>query len=300
MGKKTEQVAERYAELQQKMCLAFEKADGKGLFQKHPWKKQLGTGVTCVMENGKIIEKAGLNFSHVHGDFTPGLERALGMKGKYFYATGISSIIHPFSPTLPIIHMNVRFFETDNGTLWFGGGIDLTPHYILPEEAAEFHRDIKKICDKYHPDFYTEFKDWADQYFYLPHRDETRGVGGIFFDRIDPVNYDLTFEDLLQFTERLCHLYPEVYTRFMERHRETTFTDKQKYWQNLRRGRYVEFNLICDRGTKFGLESDGNTESIFVSLPPMAQWTYNYQPEKGSEEEKTMKLLKKGIDWINR
>lgn len=297
MNSKTKDVAGLYSELQDLMCRTLEQADGKGKFKKHPWKKTVGKGLIRVMEDGRVIEKAGLNFSHVHGSFTPGLEKALKVKAGKFSATGISSIIHPFNPWVPIIHMNVRYFELDNGIAWFGGGIDLTPHYIDPADAGIFHRALKKVCDIYNLKFYPEFKAWADRYFFLPHRNETRGVGGIFFDRIEPEKYSLSFENMLEFTADLCRLYPEVYIHQMEKYGEHEIKDSHKRWQNLRRSRYVEFNLIYDRGTKFGLESGGNTESILVSMPPMAEWAFNYSPERGSPEEKTLGLLKQDIDW---
>ncbi|GAF03913.1 coproporphyrinogen-III oxidase [Saccharicrinis fermentans DSM 9555 = JCM 21142] len=178
--KHTSRIASIYKDLQQQMCRQLEKGDGKGLFQQLPWTKDIGSGLTCVMKNGDVIEKAGLNFSHVEGDFSDKMEALLGMKAARYSATGISSIIHPFNPFVPIIHMNVRFFELDNGVCWFGGGIDLTPHYIDESEAAWFHRSLKDICDQYNGDYYPDYKAWADNYFFIKHRNETRGVGGSF------------------------------------------------------------------------------------------------------------------------
>ncbi len=295
---KSDKIASLYRDLQQKMCRQLEIGDGKAEFQEIPWTKDIGSGVTCVMKEGSVIEKAGLNFSHVRGDFSPKMESILGMKANKFAATGISSIIHPNNPFIPIIHMNVRFFELDNGTSWFGGGIDLTPHYIQKEEAKWFHKILFDICNKYDTSYYPEYKKWADNYFFLSHRNETRGVGGIFFDRIQPENED-HFNNFLNFTIDLANAYPQIYCEIMEKKRGIPYNENNKSWQNLRRGRYVEFNLIHDRGTKFGLESGGNTESILVSMPPIAEWEYKFTPQKNSEEENTLKLLRKHIDWLN-
>lgn len=294
----TKKIASIYSDLQQKMCRQLEAGDGKAKFLEVSWTKEIGSGLTCVMKNGNVIEKAGLNFSHVEGNFSTKMEAILGMKAKRYSATGISSIIHPNNPLMPIIHMNVRFFELDNGTYWFGGGIDLTPHFIQKEEAAWFHQILFDICNKYDKDFYPKYKAWADDYFFLKHRNETRGVGGIFFDRIQPKS-ESEFNNFLNFTIDLAKAYPNIYCDIMEKKRDLSFNESQKQWQNLRRGRYVEFNLIHDRGTKFGLESGGNTESILVSMPPLAEWEYDYHPTSGTPEFETQELLKKGIDWLN-
>ncbi len=297
--KRAESVARIYKELQRKMCLQLNEGDGKGIFNEFPWRKDIGRGLTCVMQNGAVIEKAGLNFSHVIGPFKPEMKASLQVETAESYsATGISSIIHPNNPHIPIIHMNVRFFELNNGICWFGGGIDLTPHYIDKKEAQWFHKKLSYICNKYDTSFYDSFKKWADDYFYLSHRDETRGIGGIFFDRIQPKD-DTDFEKILHFTMDLANVYPEIYCTIMNEKRNTSFSEQEKIWQNIRRGRYVEFNLVHDRGTKFGLESNGNIESILVSMPPVAEWQYNLSPKKNSKEEQTVKLLRKNIDWIN-
>lgn len=193
--------------------------------------------------------------------------------------------------------MNVRYFELDNGTFWFGGGIDLTPHYIIPEQAKLFHQGLKKICDKYHVDFYSKFKNWADDYFFIPHRNETRGIGGIFFDH-QTTESGLSKEDLFKFCIELGDNFTVLYNQQAELGRNKSVTESEIEWRNLRRGRYVEFNLVNDRGTKFGLLSGGRTESILMSLPANANWEYNYLPSAGSEEEATLEKLKKEIDWI--
>lgn len=295
--KEIENIAGKYSALQFEMCSVFEKNDGVGKFTSTRWEKEIGTGDTRIISNGAIIEKGAVNFSFVRGKFSPAMEKILGEKAENYAATGISSIIHPHNPWVPIIHMNVRYFALDNGISWFGGGIDLTPHIIIPEEAAFFHKKLKDICDRYDCHFYPDFKVWADNYYFLPHRNETRGVGGIFFDRLKP-GEDNSFTNLYNFTRDLAKSYPEIYGVFMKKYGNRDFSEREKKWQNLRRGRYVEFNLVNDRGTKFGLESNGNTESILSSLPASASWEYNYQPEPGGFEENTMQLLKKDMDWI--
>ena len=293
-----ERVTPIYRKLQQQICAELEKADGKAVFQPDDWEKKIGFGHTMVLTDGDAIEKAAVNFSSVGGPVTLSMREALriGDGQEEYFACGISSIIHPQNPNVPIIHMNVRYFELSSGKSWFGGGIDLTPHYIDIQEAAWFHGELKTICEQYDPECYSEFKNWADDYFYLPHRDETRGVGGIFFDHRDSGD-DNNFERILAFTEELAQAYPRIYSGLIAKNRSKPFTEKEKQWQYLRRGRYVEFNLLYDRGTKFGLESDGRVESIFLSMPPFASWAYNFEPEKGSREAETLSLLKKGTDW---
>ena len=294
----TPKVAEIYRLLQQEVIAVLEEADGKGRFVADKWSKDIGKGLTCVMQNGNIIEKAGVNFSHVEAPYSDKMAQILGEgKGaKNYAATGISSILHAGNPFVPTIHMNVRHFSLDDGNEWFGGGIDLTPTYINIEEARKFHRELKNICDRYDTRFYPEWKTWADDYFYLPHRGETRGVGGIFFDRILP-GKDIDFESMLQLTADLTKAYPHIYSRLMKANGSRTYTPEQKQWQKIRRGRYVEYNLIYDRGTKFGLESGGNSESILVSLPSEVEFHYQQQPAEGTDEALTLRLLKKGIDW---
>lgn len=291
-----EKIAGLYAGLQARICKHLENADGS-VFSNNEWKKEVGSGLTCVIQKGNVIEKGAVNFSFVKGRYSPEMETLLGEKAETYAATGISSIIHPVNPYMPIIHMNIRYFELDNGTYWFGGGIDLTPHYVDVAEARDFHQRLEKICKRYHPDFYPDFKAWADNYFFLSHRNETRGVGGIFFDRLKP-RENIHFEQLLDFTLSLGEAYPEIYKEIIDKKATKSFSKNEKKWQELRRGRYVEFNLIYDRGTKFGLESKGNTESILVSMPATASWEYNFLPCDGSPEKATLELLRKNIDWI--
>lgn len=293
-----DRIANIYSDLQEKMCRMLEVADGKAKFSRDTWTKDIGSGLTRVMQNGHIIEKAGLNFSHVSGPFTPQMKGILGEEANTYHATGISSILHAHNPFVPTIHMNVRYFALDNGVHWFGGGIDLTPSYVNKAQAKRFHLALKKVCDKFNLSFYPEFKNWADDYFFIKHRAETRGVGGIFFDRQKPNDHE-DLEKWISFTSELAELYPVIYSEIMKENGNIPYTEEHKEWQKLRRGRYVEFNLVYDRGTKFGLETGGNTESILVSLPAEVSWEYNYQPKPESKELETIGMLKKGIDWIN-
>lgn len=292
-----DRVAEAFLNTQKSICQTLEVADSKAHFSSDKWEKEIGGGVTRVLQQGKHIEKAAVNFSLVKGPYNKQMEKLLGEKGTSYAATGVSSIIHPTNVHVPIIHMNVRYFTLENGISWFGGGIDLTPHYIDPQQAAWFHQILKEICDRYEASFYPQFKTWADNYFYLEHRNETRGVGGIFFDRLKPENSEEA-EKLLSFALDLGKAYGEIYASLIQKNGTKPQTEPQKKWQKLRRGRYVEFNLVYDRGTKFGLESGGNTESILLSMPPEANWVYNFTPEKGSPEEATLQLLKKDINWL--
>lgn len=292
-----DRVAESFLATQENICQTLEQADSKAKFSRDNWGKDIGGGLTRVLQEGKSIEKAAVNFSLVKGKYSPTMEKLLGEKAENYAATGVSSIIHPRNAHVPIIHMNIRYFTLNNGIHWFGGGIDLTPHYINKLDAAWFHRQLKDICDKYNADFYARFKKWADDYFYIEHRNETRGVGGIFFDRLKPEN-DEEAEHLLKFALDLGNAYGEIYAEMIHRNSEKSQTEQEKKWQKLRRGRYVEFNLVYDRGTKFGLESGGNIESILLSMPPKANWDYNFVAEKGSKEEATLNGLKKNIDWL--
>jgi coproporphyrinogen III oxidase len=292
------QIAAQYAGLQKIICRVLEKTDEKALFVENKWEKEIGSGITCIIQNGAAFEKVGVNYSAVEGNFSPQMEKMLGEKAEKYSATGISSIIHPVNPHVPIIHMNIRYFALNNGVEWFGGGIDLTPHYIDIAEARLFHQKIKAVCDKFCLAYYPHFKKWADDYFFLPHRNETRGIGGIFFDRLKP-GKEFSSDQLQAFVLELGNAYPQIYSEIVTRKKNLPYGESEKKWQQIRCGRYVEFNLIYDRGTKFGLESQGNTESILISLPTNASWEYNYQATKGTPEYATLELLKKDIDWIN-
>jgi coproporphyrinogen III oxidase len=281
-----------FRKLQRDICVQLEKADGTGKFITDEWERPGGGGgLTRIISEGTIIEKGGVNFSEVWGKTPEAVLKSMELPlndPSEFFATGVSIVVHPHSPMVPIIHMNVRYFEMSNGTWWFGGGIDLTPHYLDIADAKYFHLQLKSICDNHHPSYYSKFKKWADDYFYLKHRSETRGVGGIFFDYLK-ADDDFTRESRFDFVKSVGSAFSPIYTHFM----------KEKRWQQLRRGRYVEFNLVWDRGTKFGLDTDGRTESILMSLPPIAQWQYRYVPAPDSAESKTQDFLRKGVDWID-
>ena len=293
-----EEITDWFKSLQDSICGELEKMDGKSKFQEDLWNREEGGGGrTRIMQDGDIIEKGGVNFSAVHGQTPDFLNMETGKADEQFYATGVSIVIHPISPMIPIIHMNVRYFETNSGTRWFGGGIDLTPHYVNEDDARFFHLSLKKVCDKFHSSYYSGFKKWADDYFFIKHRDETRGVGGIFFDHL-VADSNFTIDQRFDFVKAIGKFFVPVYSHLVEKNKNLSYSDKEKQWQLLRRGRYVEFNLLYDKGTKFGLETNGRTESILMSLPKNASWFYNHIPEKNSAEEKTLGLLKKNISWI--
>lgn len=294
-----EKIAAEMNALQNYICQELEKIDGISLFNNDEWiREQGGGGVTKIIQKGGVIEKGGVAYSAVHGPVTELMQKQMNIGGTEFFATGVSIVLHPHNPHVPIIHMNVRYFELNDGTFWFGGGIDLTPHYIIESQAQLFHQGLKNICDKYNADFYTKFKNWADEYFFIPHRNETRGIGGIFYDHLKPNDCNLTKVELLSFALDLGRNFPVLYQQQVELGKDKTYTENEIQWRNLRRGRYVEFNLVNDRGTKFGLVSNGRTESILMSLPANASWEYNYQTEEHSKEKQTLNLLKKGYSWI--
>ncbi|WP_449620574.1 oxygen-dependent coproporphyrinogen oxidase [Robertmurraya sp. Marseille-Q9965] len=293
-------ICQSFEMLQDTICKELEQIDGKAKFKQEEWDRPGGGGGRArVIENGAVFEKGGVNFSKVYGLLPDKLSTELGLApGHEFLATGVSIILHPCNPLVPIIHMNVRYFEISNGDKWFGGGIDLTPIYINIEQAKQFHRDLKDVCDEHHPSYYPMFKKWADDYFYIKHRNETRGIGGIFFDRLG-VNEDFSITDRFKFVYDVGKTFVPLYRKLVIENMDKSYGEKEKNWQLIRRSRYVEFNLIYDRGTKFGLVTNGRIESIFMSLPPQVKWLYNYQPECDSEEELTLSLLKKDIDWVN-
>lgn len=294
-----EQIANTYKDIQQEITAALEQVDGGAHFVEENWERDGGGGGrTRVIQHGAIFEKGGVNFSEVHGKLPEPIRKSFGVEEEDFFATGVSIVIHPNNPWVPIIHMNIRYFELNDEIKWFGGGIDLTPHYVDQEDAKYFHESLKEVCDKHHPDFYAKYKAWADRYFYIKHRQETRGIGGIFYDKITPQNTELSYEEIFAFSCDLGRLFPEVYTTLVNKSRHKTFTEQEKEWQLLRRGRYVEFNLVYDSGTKFGLETNGRIESILMSLPEQANWFYNYKAIAGSREEHTLSLLKQDIAWV--
>ncbi|MBP6459954.1 MAG: oxygen-dependent coproporphyrinogen oxidase [Crocinitomicaceae bacterium] len=293
-----EQIAEQYKSLQEQICKGLEELDGKAVFRSDVWEREEGGGGrTNTIANGNLLEKGGVAFSAVHGPVSEAMKKQLGLEGNAFFATGVSIVLHPFSPHVPIIHMNVRYFELDNGTYWFGGGIDLTPHYVVPAQATLFHQRLKAICDKHDATFYAKHKPWADTYFHIPHRNESRGIGGIFFDHLSENNTNLSKEQLFAYCSELASSFVSIYAEQANLGKELPVLEEHLAWRNLRRGRYVEFNLVHDRGTKFGLFSGGRTESILMSLPPLANWEYDYQAKEGSEEMKTLEYLGKDWDW---
>ena len=294
-----DEIGERFRELQLFICNELEKLDGKAKFSEDAWERaEGGGGFTRTIVNGGVIEKGGVAFSIVHGKVNDTMRNQMNIDGDTFYATGVSIVLHPRNPHHPIIHMNVRYFELDNGTHWFGGGIDLTPHYVVEENAVIFHRRLKGICDKYDTTFYERFKPWADTYFQNTHRNESRGIGGIFYDHISSSEKNPK-KSMFDFAIDLGESFPFIYAQQIELVGDKAYDESEIRWRNLRRGRYVEFNLVHDRGTKFGLVSNGRTESILMSLPPDASWEYQNQPAEGSEEAKTLKFLSKSINWLN-
>ena len=282
--------------LQDSICNGLEALDGKSTFFEEKWvRPEGGGGRSRVIKEGNLIEKGGVNFSAVEGETPKKILEAFGLPKSDFYATGVSIVLHPQNPWVPIIHMNIRYFEMSNGIWWFGGGIDLTPHVIIDEKAKLFHRTLKATCDQHH-EYYPKFKQWADDYFFVKHRNETRGIGGIFFDRLAQ---DSTFtkEDRWNFVKGVGETFLPIYTEAVKDLRDQQWTEEDKIWQRIRRGRYVEFNLVHDKGTKFGLDTNGRTESILMSLPPEANWEYNHEP-KTQAQKNTLSLLRKGIDWV--
>lgn len=295
-----EKIAETYKTIQDEICRGLEALDGQAKFEEELWEREGGGGGrTRIIQQGNILEKGGVNFSAVHGKLPEVIKKSFGVDEEDFFATGVSIVIHPNNPWVPIIHMNIRYFELNEQVRWFGGGIDLTPHYIVEEDARFFHHMMKNVCDKHHPTFYPEFKAWADRYFFIKHRNETRGIGGVFYDKLTPEKTGMTDAQIFDFSCDLGRTFVPAYTELVNRNRTKTYTQREKDWQMLRRGRYVEFNLVYDAGTRFGLETNGRIESILMSLPTQANWVYDYKPAPGSKEQKTLDLLKKDVDWIN-
>jgi coproporphyrinogen III oxidase len=293
-----DRVVEAYRKIQDDICQGLALADGKGRFEEELWTREGGGGGrTRIFQHGNVIEKGGVNFSAVYGKLPESVKKAFNVENDEFFAAGVSIVIHPVNPFVPIIHMNIRYFEMDEQTRWFGGGIDLTPHYVIDTDARFFHHLLKQTCDEFDASFYAKFKKQADDYFFIKHRQETRGVGGIFYDRLKPENTGLDWEQLFDFSLAVGNTFIPAYTELIDRNRDKEFTEAEQEWQYLRRSRYVEFNLVYDSGTKFGLETNGRIESILMSLPPMAKWAYNHKPAESSPEAETLGKLIKGIDW---
>ena len=292
-----EKIAEVFRQIQDDICQNLVD-NGYGTFEEDLWERPGGGGGRTRAFSGGIIEKGGVNFSEVHGVLNDQAAKNLGITPGNFFASGVSIVLHPDNPNVPIIHMNIRYFElADSDTWWFGGGIDLTPHIIDPEEARAFHFSMKRVCDAHDPSYHQEFKEWADRYFFISHRQEARGIGGIFFDRMGPNRGEKA--TLFQFVKAVGNAFFPTYHQLAFSKRDLPVTDRLKAWQGLRRGRYVEFNLVWDRGTKFGLHTNGRTESILMSMPPQANWEYMHQVIPDSAEDKTLNWLKNPPDWLN-
>lgn len=286
-------------DLQDRICQTLELADGKGQFEEDSWEREEGGGGRSrVMKQGAVIEQGGVNFSHVHGAAMPASATASRpeLAGRSFQAMGVSLVIHPHNPYIPTSHANVRFFIAEkpgaDPIWWFGGGFDLTPFYPFKEDVQHWHNVAKQLCAPFGEDVYPTYKKWCDDYFYLRHRNETRGVGGLFFDDLNEWGFDQSFA----FMQAVGNGFLDAYVPILEKRRNTSYTERERDFQLYRRGRYVEFNLVWDRGTLFGLQSNGRTESILMSMPPLARWEYAYEPAPGSAEAKLTDWLKP-IDW---
>lgn len=289
--------------LQDTITSALEAVDGQAKFQEDLWKRaEGGGGRTRVIQNGAVFEKGGVNISKVHGALPRDMQDYFKVKEADFFACGLSLVLHPKSPMVPTVHANWRYFELYNkqqGLMdqWFGGGQDLTPYYLFEEDAVHFHSVCKKACEAHHPDFYHTYKKQCDTYFWNAHRDEARGVGGLFFDHCKATD-TFGMEDWFNFVTGVGDSFLEAYLPIVQKRKEHSYTQQQREWQEVRRGRYVEFNLIHDKGTLFGLRTKGRMESILMSLPPQVQWKYDHHPEQGSEEEKLIHVLQNPKAWV--
>ncbi|MFN3639425.1 MAG: oxygen-dependent coproporphyrinogen oxidase [Flavobacterium sp.] len=297
--------------LQNQITSKLEEVDGVAKFREDIWERpEGGGGRTRVIENGQVFEKGGVNISAVHGKLPDSMQKLFNVGEADFFACGLSLVLHPKNPMVPTVHANWRYFEMypinasseappsgAGGLSWFGGGQDLTPYYLFEEDATHFHQTCKRACDKHNPEFYPKYKKQCDEYFWNAHRFEARGIGGLFFDYCKATDR-MTMEDWFNFVTEVGNSFLEAYVPIVEKRKELPFTEAQRTWQEIRRGRYVEFNLVHDKGTLFGLKTNGRIESILMSLPPHVQWVYDHHPEKGSEEEKLLKILKEPVDWI--
>ena len=289
--------------LQDTICKTLENIDGKAKFQEDLWDRpEGGGGRTRVIENGNVFEKGGVNISSVHGKLPEAMQKSFGVKDSDFFACGLSLVLHPINPFAPTVHANWRYFEMydANGeivTQWFGGGQDLTPYYLFDEDAIHFHKVCKDACDKHDSTFYPTYKNRCDEYFYNAHRNEGRGIGGLFFDYLKETE-SISMQDRYNFVTEIGNSFLNSYVPILEKRKDHVFTKENKDWQEVRRGRYVEFNLVHDRGTLFGLKTNGRIESILMSLPPKVQWHYNHIPEQGSEEERLVNVLRNPKNWV--
>jgi coproporphyrinogen III oxidase len=290
-------------ELQDTITSGLEAIDGKAKFQEDVWKRpEGGGGRTRVIENGAVFEKGGVNTSGVHGKLPDSMQKYFGVEDADFFACGLSLVLHPKNPMVPTVHANWRYFEMydKEGNIvdqWFGGGQDLTPYYLFEDDAKHFHQTCKTACDKHHPEFYPKYKARCDEYFWNSHRNEARGLGGLFFDYCKATD-DMSMQNWFDFVTEVGDHFLGAYVPIVEKRKNLEYTKDQRNWQEIRRGRYVEFNLVHDKGTLFGLKTNGRIESILMSLPPHVQWVYDHHPEAGSEEEHLIKILQKPIDWV--
>ncbi|BDX04503.1 oxygen-dependent coproporphyrinogen oxidase [Planctobacterium marinum] len=301
----TQQIEEVKAfllKLQDDICQTLELSDGKGTFKEDNWQReQGGGGRTRVLTGGDVIEQGGVNFSHVFGGELPASATAARpeLAGRSFQALGVSLVIHPHNPFIPTSHANVRFFIAEKPgeepVWWFGGGFDLTPFYPFFDDVQHWHQTAKDICEPFGEEVYQEYKSWCDKYFYLKHREETRGVGGLFFDDLNQWGFDKSF----QFMRKVGEGYLSAYIPIVEKRKVTRFDEQERQFQLYRRGRYTEFNLLFDRGTLFGIQSGGRTESILMSMPPLARWEYAYSPKPGSKEAELYDYYLKPQEWLN-
>ncbi|VXB56308.1 oxygen-dependent coproporphyrinogen oxidase [Maribacter litoralis] len=290
-------------QLQDTITSKLEEVDGKATFQEDIWKRpEGGGGRTRVIENGAVFEKGGVNISGVHGELPDSMKAYFKVKEGNFFACGLSLVLHPKNPMVPTVHANWRYFELygKDGEIvdqWFGGGQDLTPYYLFDEDALHFHQVCKTACDKHQPTFYDTYKKRCDEYFWNTHRNEARGVGGLFFDYCKATP-EMDMQDWYNFVTEVGNSFLKSYVPIVTKRKDLDYTNEQRDWQEIRRGRYVEFNLVHDKGTLFGLKTNGRIESILMSLPPHVQWRYDHQPEEGSEEERLLNILKAPKEWV--
>ena len=296
-----EDVKQYLLDLQQRICESLQAEESSARFQQDEWERPGGGGgLTRVIAEGDLIEKGGVNFSHVMGDALPASASASRpeLAGRSFQAMGVSLVIHPRNPRVPTSHANVRLFVAEkpgaDPVWWFGGGFDLTPYYAYEEDCRHWHEVARAACEPFGPEVYPRFKKWCDEYFYLKHRQEPRGIGGLFFDDLNEWDFDTSFA----FIRAVGDAYIEAYLPIVRRRRDEAYAERERQFQLYRRGRYVEFNLVFDRGTLFGLQSDGRTESILMSLPPLVRWEYDYQAEPGSEEARLTDYFLTGREWL--
>ncbi len=289
--------------LQDTITSKLESVDGVAVFKEDIWQRaEGGGGRSRVIENGGVFEKGGVNTSEVHGLLPESMQQYFGVKDANFFACGLSLVLHPKNPFVPAVHANWRYFELYDakGNLtsqWFGGGQDLTPYYLFEEDATHFHSICKTACDKHNSQFYTKYKERCDAYFRNTHRDEARGIGGLFFDYLKETP-EMSMQNWCNFVTEIGDSFLDAYVPIVQKRKTISYDQKQRDWQEIRRGRYVEFNLVHDKGTLFGLKTNGRIESIFMSLPPHVQWRYDYHPEPGSEEEKLVNVLISPRDWV--